>query len=61
MLNQIILGAGPSGLSFSLFNNVKIPILEKNEFVGGHTSSFFIDGYTFDYGPHIIFSKDKIN
>jgi protoporphyrinogen oxidase len=59
MLNQIILGAGPSGLSFSLFNNEKIPILEKNEFVGGHTSSFFIDGYTFDYGPHIIFSKDK--
>ena len=58
MLNQIILGAGPSGLSYALFNN-KTLILEKNSHPGGHASSFFINGFTFDYGPHILFSKDQ--
>ena len=34
-------------------------ILEKERNPGGHAASFNIDGFTFDYGPHILFSKDK--
>ena len=26
---------------------------------GGHAASFQLDGFTFDYGPHIMFSKHK--
>lgn len=54
-----IIGAGPSGLSCSLFLNQKTEILEKTTHVGGHAASFTANGFTFDYGPHIIFSKDK--
>jgi protoporphyrinogen oxidase len=59
MLDQIILGAGPSGLSYSLIDDNRTLIIEKNSYPGGHASSYFIDGFTFDYGPHIIFSKDR--
>jgi protoporphyrinogen oxidase len=53
------LGAGPSGISYSLFFDNSPLIIEKNDHPGGHASSFVIDGFTFDYGPHIIFSRDK--
>jgi protoporphyrinogen oxidase len=59
MHNKIILGAGPSGLAYQLFDKNKNILLEKNSHAGGHASSYFIDGFTFDYGPHILFSKDK--
>lgn len=54
-----ILGAGPSGLSLSLFLKNTVEIIEKNNHVGGHASSFCDAGFTFDYGPHILFSRDK--
>ena len=57
--DQIVLGAGPSGISYSLFFENSPLIIEKNDHPGGHASSFVIDGFTFDYGPHIIFSRDK--
>ena len=57
--DQIVLGAGPSGISYSLFFDSSPLIIEKNDHPGGHASSFVIDGFTFDYGPHIIFSRDK--
>jgi protoporphyrinogen oxidase len=57
--DQIVLGAGPSGISYSLFFDNSPLIIEKNDHPGGHASSFVIDGFTFDYGPHIIFSRDK--
>ena len=53
-----IIGAGPSGLAISLFLNQSNELLEKNDFVGGHAASFFDSGFTFDYGPHILFSRD---
>jgi protoporphyrinogen oxidase len=59
ILENIILGSGPSGLSYALLSNKKIKILEKNNYPGGHASSFQIKDFTFDYGPHILFSKDK--
>jgi protoporphyrinogen oxidase len=54
-----ILGAGPSGLSLSHFLDSSTIILEKESYPGGHASSFFIDGFPFDYGPHLLFSKNE--
>ncbi|WP_131782421.1 protoporphyrinogen/coproporphyrinogen oxidase [Legionella gresilensis] len=54
-----VIGAGPSGLAVSLFLKNTPDILESKNHVGGHASSFTIDEFTFDYGPHILFSRDK--
>lgn len=54
-----ILGAGPSGLSMARFLKAECDILERGTAVGGHAGSFSREGYTFDYGPHILFSKNK--
>ncbi len=59
MIKNLILGGGPSGLSYSLFCPSDSKIIEKNSKPGGHASSFEINGFTFDYGPHILFSRDK--
>jgi len=34
-------------------------VFEKNEWQGGHTASWTTDGFTFDEGPHISFTKDE--
>jgi len=54
-----ILGAGPSGLCMGLFLQRDYEIVECAGRVGGHAASFTKDGYTFDYGPHIMFSKNQ--
>lgn len=54
-----IIGAGPSGLAAAMFIKNPHLILEKNRFPGGHASSQFNQGFTFDNGPHIMFSKNK--
>lgn len=54
-----IIGAGPSGLAASLFLNKPHELLESSDHVGGHASSFFDQGFTFDYGPHILFSRNQ--
>ncbi|STX38909.1 protoporphyrinogen/coproporphyrinogen oxidase [Legionella feeleii] len=54
-----VIGAGPSGLAVSLFLKDTPEILESKNHVGGHASSFLANGFTFDYGPHILFSRDK--
>lgn len=54
-----ILGAGPSGLCMAMFLKRDCEIVERNERVGGHAGSFVRDGYTFDFGPHIMFSRNK--
>lgn len=54
-----VIGAGPSGLAVSLFLNNMPEILESKNHVGGHASSFVANGFTFDYGPHILFSRDQ--
>ncbi len=54
-----ILGGGPAGLSLALLLKRGSEVLERDRHPGGHASSFERDGFTFDYGPHIMFSKDK--
>ena len=57
-----ILGGGLSAISLAYFlprNKYTATILEKEQQVGGLAKSFRKNGFTFDIGPHIIFSKDK--
>ena len=58
MENKLILGGGASGLSAA----VLLPhstIIESSSKVGGLSNSKSMDGFTFDQGPHIMFSRDK--
>ena len=54
-----ILGAGPAGLSMAMFLEGTSEVLEADDHPGGHAGSFFEEGFTFDFGPHIMFSKNK--
>ena len=58
-----ILGAGLSGLSLAYFlqgrdDIEEINIIEKDDDIAGLCRSIRKDGYTYDIGPHILFSKD---
>ena len=62
-MRLLILGAGLAGISLANFlqDNEEISsvdILEKDDAVGGLCRSIHKDGYTYDIGPHILFSKD---
>ena len=59
MIDYGILGAGPAGLSMALFLDGTSEVLEAADHPGGHAASFFDQGFTFDFGPHIMFSKNK--
>ena len=59
MIDYGILGAGPAGLSMAMFLDGTSEVLEANDHPGGHAASFFEQGFTFDFGPHIMFSKNK--
>lgn len=54
-----ILGAGVSGLSLALLLDDEYEIFEAMPHVGGHSSSIIRDGWTFDRGPHIMFSRNQ--
>ncbi|MGV7224871.1 MAG: protoporphyrinogen/coproporphyrinogen oxidase, partial [Nitrospinales bacterium] len=62
MLKVAILGAGMAGFGASNFLNgegIRPTIYEKEPYYGGHTASFNQDGFIFDDGPHISFTKNK--
>lgn len=54
-----VIGAGPSGLCLGMFLEHETEVLEAREGPGGTAGSFEVDGYTFDNGPHIMFSKKQ--
>jgi len=54
-----ILGAGLAGLSAARHLKGEYTILEKDNRVGGLSKSVNIDGYVFDYAPHILFTRDE--
>ena len=45
-------------MSLSLLTSA--PVIEKASIPGGHAVSTVVDGYTFDRGPHIMFSRSKL-
>lgn len=56
----VILGAGLAGFGAAhhLYKNKKkSTIYEKNSYYGGHAATFIDEGFTFDDGPHISFTK----
>jgi len=57
-----ILGAGMAGIGAAhrLYSEgIKSVIYEKNSYYGGHAASFQSDGFIFDDGPHISFTKNE--
>ena len=62
MTQFAILGAGMAGFgAASKFGEFGITpvVYEKQPYVGGHAASFKSNGYIFDDGPHISFTKNK--
>lgn len=58
-MKYAIIGAGASGLAAGMFLKHPFEIFEKNNYPGGLISSFTDQGFTFDLGPHILFSKNQ--
>ena len=63
MTRIAILGSGMAGIGAArrlLAEGVEPVIYEKRAHAGGHTASFrFDEGFVFDDGPHISFTKDE--
>ena len=59
MTNNIVIGAGISGLSFGYFSKKPFILFEKENVVGGLCKSVKDNGFTFDYSGHFIHIKDK--
>jgi protoporphyrinogen oxidase len=60
---NVILGAGLAGLTAAYAlqqaGEESWVVLEKETRPGGHARSHDVDGYVFDYGPHILFTNDR--
>jgi UDP-galactopyranose mutase len=54
-----ILGAGLAGLSAGYHSKADYILLEREKNPGGLSKSTEIQGYIFDYAPHILFTKDQ--
>ena len=54
----VILGAGLAGLSSAYhLGHDRCVLFEKNHYPGGHIHTEVIDGFTWDEGPHLSFTK----
>lgn len=63
-MRVVVLGGGLSGLSTAYYLQKldwvdSVRVLESDDRTGGLAKSLFVEGYTYDIGPHIIFSKNK--
>jgi protoporphyrinogen oxidase len=60
---NVIVGAGLAGLTaaytFQQAGDETWLVLEKEDRPGGHARSIELDGYVFDFGPHILFSANE--
>lgn len=54
-----ILGAGPTGLiaAYYLSEKFQVTVIEKNDYIGGMSTSFFYKDFVLDYGPHKIYTQ----
>ncbi len=59
MTSISILGAGPSGLSTAYHLKKNYSLWEKNNVVGGGCRTEKINGFSFDYGGHIFYTKNQ--
>lgn len=63
MANIVVLGSGMAGFGAAhrlRAEGIRPVLYEKSPYYGGHTASFRDDqGFLFDLGPHISFTKDK--
>ncbi len=62
MTNIAVLGTGMGGCgaAYRLSQEGLRPVMyDKNPYFGGHTTSFTDDGFLFDVGPHISYTKDE--
>jgi len=62
MSNIVVLGTGMAGMgaAYRLHGEgIKPVVYDKNPYHGGHTASFVDNGFLFDLGPHISFTKDE--
>ncbi len=55
---DIVIGAGPTGLSAAYHLGESALLLEQNETVGGWCRSIEDQGFTFDHAGHIMFTND---
>ena len=55
---DIVIGAGPTGLSAAFHLGADAVLLDRNETVGGWCRSIEDRGFTFDHAGHIMFSND---
>ena len=58
-VRNVIVGAGPTGLSAAYHLGKDTVLLDKNSHVGGWCRSIQDKGFTFDYAGHIMFSNDE--
>jgi protoporphyrinogen oxidase len=58
-MNIGILGGGISGLTLQRFLRHPSEVLEKDAMIGGLCRTFWKDGFGFDIGGHILFSKHQ--
>lgn len=59
--NIVVLGSGMAGLGAAHAlrqEGVASRIFDKHAYAGGHTTSHVLDGFTFDEGPHVSFTKN---
>jgi len=57
-----ILGSGMAGLGAAWrlrAEGVASVVYDKNPYPGGHTASHRVEGFVFDEGPHVSFTKDE--
>ena len=55
---SIVIGAGPTGLSAAYHLGEDSILLEQNSEIGGWCRSIQVNGFTFDYAGHIMFSNE---
>jgi UDP-galactopyranose mutase len=55
----LVIGAGPTGLSAAYHLGANALLLEQTDAIGGWCRSINVNGFTFDYAGHIMFSKDE--
>ena len=63
MKNIVVVGTGMAGFGAARYlhgKSIRPVVFDKNPYYGGHTASFRDkNGFLFDFGPHISFTKDS--